>query len=164
VSRARGNGAVKAKRQQALLSLLARDRLGSQEEIRTRLATLGIDATQSTISRDVEELGLARVHDAGGVRYVVPGSGGGDGRPAPTGRLRHLLDEFELSRTRADHALVIRTPPGAAAAVAEAIDRVGLEEVAGTVAGDDTILVVGREGVSSARLQRAFDRIVGGAA
>jgi len=163
VSRARGNGAVKAKRQQALLSLLARDRLGSQEEIRTRLATLGIDATQSTISRDVEQLGLARVHDAGGVRYVVPGSGG-DERPAPTGRLRHLLDEFELSRTRADHALVIRTPPGAAAAVAEAIDRVGFEEVAGTVAGDDTILVVGREGVSSARLQRAFDRIAGGAA
>jgi transcriptional regulator of arginine metabolism len=153
---------VKAKRQQALLSLVARDRLGSQEEIRASLASLGIDATQSTISRDVEELGLARVHDAGGVRYVVPGHAE-DERTAPTRRLRHLLDEFGLSRARADHALVIRTPPGAAAAVAEAIDRVGLEEIAGTVAGDDTILVVGREGVSSARLERAFDRIAGGA-
>ena len=163
MSRARGNGAVKAKRQQALLALVAGDRLGSQEEIRSRLATLGIDATQSTISRDVEELGLARVHDASGVRYVVPGHG--DDEPAaPSGRLRHLLDEFGLSRTRADHALVIRTPPGAAAALAEAIDRVGLEEVAGTVAGDDTILVIGREGVSSARLERAFDRAAGGPA
>ena len=71
----RGGAATKSKRQQTILSLVSRERLGSQEEIRARLVALGLPATQSTISRDVEELGLARVHDHGGVRYVVPGEG-----------------------------------------------------------------------------------------
>jgi transcriptional regulator of arginine metabolism len=155
----RGNGASKARRQQAILALVSRERLASQEEISAQLAAIGIDATQSTISRDVEELGLARVHDRTGVRYVVPGNseeGGG-----PRGLLRHLLDEFALSFTRADHALVIRTPPGAAAALAEGIDRVGLPGAAGTIAGDNTILVIGREGVGATTLERALAEVGG---
>jgi transcriptional regulator of arginine metabolism len=156
MSRTKGNGAVKTKRQQAILSLVARERLASQEEIRGRLAILGLDATQSTISRDVEELGLARVHDADGLRYVVPG--GGD-EPGPLRLLKHLLDEFALSITLATNAVVIRTPPGAAAALAEGIDRVGLPGVAGTIAGDNTILVVGREGVASEELELTFSEI-----
>ena len=156
MSRTKGNGAVKSKRQQAILSLVARERLASQQEIRTRLATLGLDATQSTISRDVEELGLARVHDASGLRYVVPG--GGD-EPGPMRLLKHLLDEFALSITLATNAVVIRTPPGAAAALAEGIDRVGLPGIAGTIAGDNTILVVGREGVRSEQLELTFSEI-----
>ena len=150
----RGNGASKARRQQAILAFVSRERLASQEEIRARLAAIGIGATQSTISRDVEELGLARMHDRAGVRYVVPG--GSDDGAGPRGLLRHLLDEFALSFTRADHALVIRTPPGAAAALAEGIDRVGLPGAAGTIAGDNTILVIGREGVGAATLERAL--------
>ncbi|MBI3647641.1 MAG: arginine repressor [Actinobacteria bacterium] len=161
MSRPKGNGALKAKRQQAILSFVSRERLSSQEEIRSRLANLGVDATQSTISRDVEELGLARVHDSGGVRYVVPGERG-SGSPAPLSLLRRLLDEFALSFTRADHAVVIRTPPGAASALAEGIDRVGLPGVAGTIAGDNTILVLGREGVSSEELERSFTQITEG--
>jgi len=156
MSRTKGNGAVKSKRQQAILSLVARERLASQQEIRTRLATLGLDATQSTISRDLEELGLARVHDMGGLRYLVPG--GGD-EPGPLRLLKHLLDEFALSITLATNAVVIRTPPGAAAALAEGIDRVGLPGVAGTIAGDNTILVVGREGVQSEQLELTFSEI-----
>src|SRR5206468_1911799 len=105
MSRTKGNGALKTKRQQTILSLVSRERLASQEEIRTRLAVLGLDATQSTISRDVEELGLARMHDAGGLRYVVPG---GDDHPGPLRLLKHLLDEFALSMTRAANAVVIR--------------------------------------------------------
>ncbi len=153
----RGNGAVKSKRQQTILSLVGRERLSSQEEIRTRLATLGMDATQSTISRDVEELGLARVHDHDGLRYVVPGQGSA---PAPLRLLKHLLDEFALSFTRSDHGLVVRTPPGAAAALAEGIDRVGLADVAGTIAGDNTILILGREGVAAAALERSLTTIM----
>ena len=66
----------RARRRQAIVELISAERLGSQEEIRARLATLGLQATQSTISRDLEELGLARVHDADGVRYVAArGSG-----------------------------------------------------------------------------------------
>jgi len=152
----RTNGATKSKRQQAILGLVAREDLGSQAEIRTRLATLGIDATQSTISRDLEELGLARVHDAGGTRYVAPGAAGSYG---PMALLRHLLDEFGLSFVRASAGLVVRTSPGAAAALAEGIDRAGIQEVAGTVAGDNTILVVGREGVAPADLERILTTI-----
>ena len=153
----RGNAAVKAKRQQTILSLVGRERLGSQEEIRARLATLGLEATQSTISRDVEELGLARVHDHDGLRYVVPGNGAA---PVPLRLLRRLLDEFALSFTRSDHGLVVRTPPGAASALAEGIDRVDLPEIAGTIAGDNTILILGREGIAAAALERSLKRIM----
>ena len=139
------SAALKAKRQQAILDLVARERLSSQEEIRARLAYLGMEATQSTISRDVEELGLARVHDGGGVRYVARGASGSYG---PMALLRHLLDEFALSFVRTDGGLVVRTSPGAAAALAEGLDRAGLPDVAGTIAGDNTILIArprGRE-------------------
>jgi transcriptional regulator of arginine metabolism len=153
----RGYAAVKAKRQQTILSLVGRERLASQEEIRSRLAALGLAATQSTISRDVEELGLARVHDHDGLRYVVPGNGAA---PVPMRLLKRLLEEFALSFTRSDHGLVVRTPPGAASALAEGIDRVDLPNVAGTIAGDNTILVLGREGVPAAALERTLNHIM----
>jgi transcriptional regulator of arginine metabolism len=153
----RGGQAAKARRQHAILSIVSRERPSSQEEIGGRLRAFGIRATQSTISRDVEELGLARVHDSSGVRYVVPGE---DGAPAPMRLLRHLLEEFALSFTPAEHMLVVRTPPGAAGALAEGLDRVALADVAGTIAGDNTILVVGREGVTARRLERALTQIM----
>jgi transcriptional regulator of arginine metabolism len=149
--------ATKAKRQQAILGLVARERLGSQAEIGARLSYLGIDATQSTISRDLEELGLARVHDTGGTRYVAPGETGSYG---PMALLEHLLREFALSFVRTDAGLLVRTSPGAAAALAEGIDRAGLDDVAGTIAGDNTILVLGREGVKPTRLERALTTIM----
>jgi transcriptional regulator of arginine metabolism len=151
------NGALKAKRQRAILRLVDGERLGSQEEIRVRLSGVGIDATQSTISRDIEELGLARVGGDGGTRYVVPDKG----TPPPSmALLRRLLDEFALAMIRADHGLVVRTPPGAAAALAEGIDRAELSGIAGTIAGDNTILILGREGVGPSTLERSITRIV----
>jgi transcriptional regulator of arginine metabolism len=156
----RSNGSAKARRQQAILDLIARERLASQDEIRARLGLLRIVATQSTISRDIEELGLARVHDADGVRYVVPGASAGANGAAPTGLLRRLLDEFALSVVRSDAGVLIRTPPGAASALAEGIDRVGLADIAGTIAGDNTILVIGRERVTSRRLEDELTRIM----
>jgi transcriptional regulator of arginine metabolism len=150
-------GGSKTRRQQAILQLVAREHLGSQEEIRTRLATYGIDATQSTISRDVEELGLARVHDADGVRYVAPGESGSYG---PMALLRHLLDEFALSFVRSTCGLVVRTSPGAAAALAEGLDRAALPGVAGTIAGDNTILILGREGVTAADVERSLTTLM----
>ena len=134
-----GNGHAKTKRQQAMLGLVARERLGSQGEIGARLSDLGIDATQSTISRDIEELGLARVHDRDGMRYVVPGNG-----RAPVGPLRRLLEEFALSLVRTDAGLLVRTPPG-------------------TNAGDDTILILGWEGVRASRLEATITEITEGA-
>jgi transcriptional regulator of arginine metabolism len=156
----RNGGVTKAKRQQAILSLVARERLASQEEIRARLRRIGLEATQSTISRDVEELGLGRVHDARGLRYVVPSRG--DVSPPPSSTLRHALHEFALSVTEgAGDLVVIRTPPGAANALAEAMDRAALAEVAGTIAGDDTILVVPPKGTSARAVERALNAIAG---
>lgn len=160
MSRGHGGPAVKTRRQQVILSLVSRERLSSQEEIRGRLHALGLQATQSTISRDVEELGLARVHDHAGVRYVVPGEGEA---PVPMRLLRHLLEEFALSFTPAHNLLVVRTPPGAASALGEGLDRVGLADVAGTIAGDNTILVVAQEGVAARDLERTLRQIMEGA-
>jgi transcriptional regulator of arginine metabolism len=152
----RNGTATKSKRQQTILSLVGRERLASQEEIRARIRALGLEATQSTISRDVEELGLARVHDERGIRYVVPGRT--DVAP-PSAALRRALNEFALSFSEgAGELLLIRTPPGAANALAEAMDRAELDTVAGTVAGDDTILVVPRKGKTA----RSIERTLGG--
>ncbi|HEY7755867.1 MAG TPA: arginine repressor [Actinomycetota bacterium] len=154
----RNGGATKAKRQRTILSLVEHERLGSQEEIRARLRAVGLEATQSTISRDVEELGLARVHDPRGLRYVVPGRAE-VARPAA---LRHALDEFALSFARgAGGLLVIRTPPGAANALAEAVDRAALPQIAGTIAGDNTILVVPRERTTARAVERALQDVTG---
>jgi transcriptional regulator of arginine metabolism len=150
---ARDAGATKAKRQRAILTLVGQERLSSQEDIRSHLLRIGLDATQSTISRDVEELGLARVHDRDGVRYVVPGAATSSG---PMRLLRHALLEFALALVPANQLLVVRTPPGAASALAEAIDRADLEPIAGTIAGDNTILVVPADGVSPAAVERVL--------
>jgi transcriptional regulator of arginine metabolism len=156
----RNGGATKAKRQRAILSLVEKERLGSQEEIRARLRELGLEATQSTISRDVEDLGLARVHDAVGLRYVVPGHAGASPSAA---LLRHALNEFAVSFARgASELLVIRTPPGAANALGEALDRAALPQVAGTLAGDDTILVVPRSGTTCRAVETALHGIAEG--
>ncbi len=153
-------GATKARRQQTILSLVARERLASQEEIRARLRALGLEATQSTISRDVEDLGLARVHDPLGLRYVVPGHAA---TSPPAALLRHALREFAISFTPgAGELLVIRTPPGAANALGEALDRAALPQIAGTIAGDDTILVVPRTGTSCRAVEAALESITEG--
>lgn len=141
----RNGVATKSKRQQTILSLVSRERLGSQEEIRGRLDQLGLSATQSTISRDIEELGLARVHDHEGLRYMLPGATASPAMPP----LRHALKEFALSFVVANQLLIVRTPPGAASALGEAIDRANLSDIAGTIAGDNTILVVPGDGVAA---------------
>ena len=154
----RDAGGGKVRRQQAIVSLVGRERLGSQGEIRARLATLGLEATQSTISRDVEELGLARVHDAEGMRYVVPGLAG---ISPPAVVLRRALAEFALSfELGAGELLLIRTPPGAASALGEALDRSGVPDVAGTIAGDDTILIVPREGATARSVELTLTQMM----
>ncbi|MEX1047413.1 MAG: arginine repressor [Actinomycetota bacterium] len=148
---------MKTRRQQAILDLVTRGRLGSQEEIRARLRGMGLQATQSTISRDIEELGLARVHDQDGVRYVVNGAATGNGQRQS---LHRLLQEYALAMTPSGNLLVVSTPPGAAHLLAEGIDKASLDDVAGTVAGDNTILVVAREGATGKRVVRTLRRVM----
>ena len=152
----RANGASKSKRQQTILGLLAR-RSVSRASRRSASGshTWASSATQSTISRDIEELGLARVHDAQGTRYVVPGGLS----YGPMTLLRHLLDEFAVvrrQRRRTDRPNLTRRRRG----LAEGIDRAGLDGVAGTIAGDNTILILGREGVKPPAIERSLNQIM----
>lgn len=136
---------MKRQRQRALLELLRQMPLSSQHEIQAELARLGHDATQSTISRDLEELGAVRVRDAESrLRYGLPtDAAAGLG----TSRLRTLMAEFVVSIESSGSLVVVTTVPGAAAAVAEALDHAAVEGVLGSVAGDNTFLIVAREGV-----------------
>lgn len=146
---------MKRRRQQAILELVRREPLSSQRAILVRLRELGYEVTQPTVSRDLDELGLARVRDASGrLRYAAPQEA------APLGReeqLRHTIQEFVLGMVSSGNLVVVRTPPGAANAVAQVLDRVEMADVIGTVAGDDTILVVAREGVRGRAVQRRLE-------
>lgn len=126
----------------------------SQTELAELLAADGIQVTQATLSRDLEELGAVKVRGAGGAAYVIPEDGAPVLRPpeqAPQ-RLVRLLRELLTSADASGNLAVLRTPPGAAQFLASALDRSGLSEVVGTIAGDDTILVVAREPLTGADL------------
>jgi transcriptional regulator of arginine metabolism len=137
---------MKAWRQTQILDVIDREPVASQETLRQRLADRGISATQATISRDLKELGL--VKRAGDGAYVRPGSGGGG--PASGEHLRRAVASLVRGFERVEALLVVRTDRGQAQGLAEWIDRAQLVEVAGTIAGDDTILLVCR-GADAAR-------------
>ena len=143
--------AAKVERQQAILDLVRDRRIRTQEEIATALHRRGFEATQATVSRDIRELGLARVHDPDGLRYVPGGADGDEPSPAST-RLRAAMREHVRSMEFVESIGVVHTRPGSAPLVAAVIDAVHFEEVAGTVAGDDTILVVVRSRPGARRL------------
>lgn len=136
---------MKARRQRAILDLVHREPLATQAAILGRLREEGFDVTQSTVSRDLDELGLTRIRDAAGRhRYAPPEAAAPMARPD---RLRRTLEEFVVSMQASGNLVVIHTPPGAAQTVARALDEAELDDAIGTVAGDDTIMVVAAEGV-----------------
>ena len=145
---------TKTARQALVREVLEADVVGTQPELGRRLAERGVSVTQATLSRDLEELGAARLRDAtGAVRYVLPPEGAGppgppvdDGSAASRGgpRLSRLLAELVVSVEATPAGVVLRCPPGAAQFLASHLDRAALPEVAGTIAGDDTLLLVTR--------------------
>ncbi|WP_324806310.1 hypothetical protein SH584_08560 [Sphingomonas sp. LY29] len=146
---------TKAQRQRMIADWLQSHRVGSQEEVVARLSLAGIEATQATVSRDLLELGAVKLKREGSIRYVLPG----DVEPGfAAAKLDRLLAEWVDSILVSGHMLVLRTPPGSANLVANALDAAGLDEVAGTIAGDDTIFVALTDGVNpgaaAALLQR----------
>jgi transcriptional regulator of arginine metabolism len=132
---------MKARRQATLLEVIDREAIHSQEALRKRLHHRGFVATQATISRDIAELGL--VKRAGDGAYQRPGVEAANPETALVA-LERAAAEFLRRVDRAQQLVVIRTGRGQAQALAEALDRAQLDEVVGTIAGDDTILVVGR--------------------
>jgi len=155
--------ATKNARHQLIIDLVTHHEVHSQGELRRLLADDGIEVTQATLSRDLVELDAVKVRAPGGALvYAVPAEGG-DRRPAaptetPAGiqRLARLCHELLVSADSSANLVVLRTPPGAAQFLASAFDKAEMPEVLGTIAGDDTVLVIGREPGGGEALARRF--------
>jgi transcriptional regulator of arginine metabolism len=143
---------TKNARQQRIVELLGRHQVRSQTELADLLAQSGVSVTQATLSRDLVELDAVKVRVPGGALvYAVPAEGG-DRTPRPGGesgaaeaRLARLLAELMVSADASANMALLRTPPGAAQFLASAFDKADLSGVLGTVAGDDTVLVISRD-------------------
>jgi transcriptional regulator of arginine metabolism len=152
--------ASKAAMHARIVALLAEHAVRSQAELVALLDDAGVHVTQTTLSRDLEELGAVKLRtpDGGLPVYVVPE----DGSPltartaddAPPHRLARLVGELLTSAEGSANLAVLRTPPGAAQFLASALDRAGLPDVLGSIAGDDTVVVVARDPVGGPALAR----------
>jgi transcriptional regulator of arginine metabolism len=142
---------TKAARLRRIVDVLSRQRVRSQAELARLLAADGLEVAQATLSRDLDELGAVRIRDASGALvYAVPAEGG-DRTPrvapeagASEARLARVAEELLVSADASANLVVLRTPPGAAQFFASVIDQATLPDVLGTIAGDDTVLLVSR--------------------
>jgi len=149
---------MKARRQNVILELIDVEPLHSQEQLRRRLHRRGFDATQATISRDIADLGL--VKRAGDGAYQRSGLEATSPELARTA-LERATSEFLRHAERVQQLVVLRTGRGQAQALAEALDRAQLAGTVGTIAGDDTILVVARDGKRAAALKKRLESYAG---
>lgn len=135
---------TKTARHARITAIIRKADVSSQSELAKLLAEDGVSVTQATLSRDLEELGAVKVRP--GV-YVVPEDGANPLRPseAAPARLVRLLEELLTGVDASGNLVVLRTPPGAAQFLASALDRSGLPQIIGTIAGDDTILAICRD-------------------
>ena len=138
-----------------ITDILRRRPVRSQTELAEALAEEGIAVAVATLSRDLDELGAVKLRaaDGGAGRYVIPEDGSHvPGIHGGTDRLAKMLGELLVSADHSGNMAVLRTPPGAANFLASALDRANLDDVVGTIAGDDTIFVMAREPVAGAEL------------
>ena len=145
---------MKHYRQSAILDLVTRESIGSQDDLRRWLRAKGFNATQATISRDIKELRL--VKRAADGSYQKPGERSGD-RVSTDAAVRRAVVDYLRSVDQVQQLLVLRTDAGQAQPLALAIDRADLREVVGTVAGDDTILVITRHARAGREVTRLFE-------
>jgi transcriptional regulator of arginine metabolism len=140
---------TKFERQGMILRLVQQQPLSTQAEVADALHAMGIDAVQATVSRDIAQLGLTKVRNADGrLVYALPGAADLRRLDELHAALRRWMGETATSGTM----LVIKTPRGFAAALADAIDNAELPEVAGTIAGENTIFVAAGDGVTATEL------------
>lgn len=144
---------AKVRRQQTLVRLIEQNEVASQPQLVALLADAGISATQATVSRDLEDIGAVKIRIPGGASvYAIPEFE--PDRRTPGDQLRRVLGEWVVDVSSSGPIVVLRTPPGCAHVVASALDRGALEGLLGTVAGDDTVIVVATEAVGGAGLAR----------
>jgi len=152
--------ASRADRERRIRDIIARYPVGTQEDLAAALRRQGLAVTQATVSRDIKRLGLVKVTTRGGrAQYMMPD------RPSPVDvlrRLRHAASEYVLSVDAGEDLIVIHTLTGRANAVAAAVDEMRWDDVVGTVAGDDTIVVVPRRRAARDHILMRLRRLVEG--
>ena len=151
---------TKNQRQHRITRLLEAEPVTSQAQLVALLAEQGVEATQTTVSRDLDDLGAVKVRLPGGeTAYALPELP--VRQIAPEDHLRRVLGEWVVEVAHSGNLVVLRTPPGSAHVVGSALDRSGLEEVVGTVAGDDTVLVVAAEEIGGEAMAERLRDIAG---
>jgi transcriptional regulator of arginine metabolism len=146
--------AGKTFRQGQILRLVTDQRIASQEDLRRRLAAQKMRVTQATLSRDLQELRLVKTHDGYKQASTLPEE------PTPLPPLARALAEFLLDIRPAENLLVLKTPPSGAQPLAAAVDAAKFTEIAGTVAGDDTVLIITPNRKTRESLQRRMEALV----
>jgi transcriptional regulator of arginine metabolism len=150
----------KPQRQHRIARLLEDQAVSSQSQLVELLATDGIVATQATVSRDLEDLGAVKVRIPGGtMAYAVPEHA--KERSVPDDHLRRVMGEYVVDVGHSANLVVLRTPPGSAHVVGSALDRAGLPDVLGTVAGDDTLIVVCSEALGGVKVAEELAGLAG---
>jgi transcriptional regulator of arginine metabolism len=162
-SKAASNGGqrlTKQQRQHRIAGLLERNAVTSQGQLVQLLTRDGVVATQATVSRDLEEMGAIKVRAGGGDSvYAIPDLP--KEQRTPEDHLRRVLGDWVVDVEHSHNLVVLRTPPGSAHVVASAIDRAGLPAILGTVAGDDTIVVVVAERTTGATVSKHLRQLAG---
>jgi transcriptional regulator of arginine metabolism len=137
-----------------ILRLVTDQRIANQEELRRRLATQKLRVTQATLSRDLQELRLVKTHDGYKTAAALPEES------APLPHLARALSEFLLDIRPAENMLVLKTPPSGAQPLAAAVDGAKFPEIAGTIAGDDTVLIITPNKKTRLSLQKKIEDLV----
>jgi transcriptional regulator of arginine metabolism len=160
VDPAAGNRISKTQRQHRLVKILEEHAVSGQQQLVDLLADEGVTATQATVSRDLEDLGAIKVRVPGGETvYAIPALP--KDQVAPEDHLRRVLGDWAVEVAHSANLVVLRTPPGSAHVVGSAIDRAGLSEILGTVAGDDTLIVVATEEIGGEALAARLSDLAG---
>ncbi len=150
----------KHQRQHRISRMLANQVVTSQEQLVRLLADDGVESTQATVSRDLDDLGAVKVRVSGGESvYAIPEYPAD--RVVPVDQLRRVMGEWVVEVESSGNLVVLRTPPGSAHVVASALDRTGIEGSIGTVAGDDTLMVVAAEGTTGENLAVTLRNLAG---
>ncbi len=151
---------AKPQRQHRVARILEQHAVSSQTQLTELLAEEGVLATQATVSRDLEDLGAIKVRVAGGDSvYAIPEHA--KERVAPQDHLRRVMGEWVVEVASSANVVVLRTPPGSAHVVGSAIDRSQMADVVGTIAGDDTVLVVALAEVGGSRVAQRLRALAG---
>lgn len=150
---------MKSSRQTEILEIIAEQDIETQQQLLEALEARGVRSTQATVSRDIKELRLVKeISSEGHYRYAPAGQ---DETSDATRRLEQIFCEGCLSFDHALHTVVIKTLPGLAQAVASAVDNMGFDNIVGTIAGDDTVLVIMRNAATAERLSGQLRRTYG---